>query len=73
MKNSGASPGQVFRQAVRDGLDPITRIRMVRAVFSLSLAQAKEVISQAEEGTSLDEQQERIADTILEPTGKRLP
>ncbi len=65
MKDTGSSPVQVYQEAVRDGIDPITRIRLIRAVFSLSPGQAKEVIIRAEgEAESLDEYQEKIAEAI---------
>ena len=65
MKGAGSSPEQVYREAVRSGVDPITRIRLIRAVYSLSLGQAKEVIVRAEgEAESLDQYQGKIAENL---------
>jgi hypothetical protein len=44
MRDAGASPRQVHEVGKADGLDPITLIRLVRSVFSLSLADVKKVI-----------------------------
>jgi hypothetical protein len=65
MKDAGSSPEDVYREAARSGVDPITRIRMIRAVYSLSLGQAKEVWVRAEGvADSLDEYQGKIADEL---------
>jgi hypothetical protein len=65
MKTAGASPERVFLQAARDGIDPITRIRLIRAVFSLTLGKAKEVVVRVDgEAKSLDEHQANIATAI---------
>ena len=54
---------------MQDGLDPIARIRMIRAVYSLSPRQAKEVLLRAEGiATSLDQFQSALA-TRLEANG----
>ena len=45
MKQSGSSPDEVYRAAVRDGVDTITMFRLIRSVFSLGLADAKENLS----------------------------
>ena len=66
MKGNDASPENVYREAVKDGVDPITRIRLIRAVFSLSPGQAKEVVVRAEgEAESLDQHQTKIAETLI--------
>ena len=65
MRDSGSTAERVFRAAVEDGLDAITRVRLVRAVFALSPRQAKEVMVRAEgRADSLDQYQERIAQAI---------
>ena len=65
MRDAGSTAEQVYRAAVRDGIDSITRIRLIRAVFSLSLGQAKEVIVRADgQAESLDQHQERIANAL---------
>jgi hypothetical protein len=62
MKEAGTSPEDVYREANRSGIDTITRIRMIRAVYSLSPREAKEVWVRAEgEADSLDEYQGKIA------------
>ncbi len=66
MHSSGSTPEEVYLAAVRDGVDSITRIRLIRAVCSLSPRQAKEVIVRAEgRATSLDQYQSEIADNLL--------
>jgi hypothetical protein len=63
MRNSGAEPEKVYQAAVHDGIDPIARIRLIRAVYSLSPAEAKEVMLRAEGvASNLDEFQHRVAD-----------
>jgi hypothetical protein len=54
MRDEGADAAAVYRCAVDDGVDPITRLRMVRAVFGLDLGDAKEVMN-AVEGRAYDE------------------
>jgi hypothetical protein len=67
MKAAGASAEQVYQQAMRDGIDAITRNRLIRAVFSLTHAAAKEVIVRADgRGKSLDEFQARIVEAVNE-------
>lgn len=69
MKDSGSSAEHVYVQATCDGLDAITKIRLIRAVFALSPGQAKEVALKADNiAQSLDEYQRKIADN-LSPEG----
>jgi hypothetical protein len=69
MKDAGSSPEDVYREAGRRGVDPITRIRLIRAVYSLSLVQAKEVVVRAEEwAESLDRHQDKIAEDLSAQT-----
>ncbi len=73
MRNSRATSEHVYQSALQDGLDANTRIRMIRAVYSLSLGQAKEVINRAEgQTTKIDDQQSKIAD-ILPSSGFNPP
>ena len=66
MRHSGVSPENVYREAARDGLDTITRIRLIRSIYSLSPAQAKAVWVRAEGlAESLDEHQGKMVDTVL--------
>jgi hypothetical protein len=48
MKDAGCSPGQVYSTAKADSLDEITVIGLLRRVFNLSLAEAKQVAGQAQ-------------------------
>lgn len=60
MRDSGAAPQDVYRTAKADGLDPITVLRLLRRVFSLSLAQAKEATIAADGlAASLNDYQEQ--------------
>jgi hypothetical protein len=72
MKKEGASPEDVHREAVRDGIDNITVVRLIRHVFSLSLAEAKEVRLKAVGiADSLEKHESRIADEILPELERR--
>jgi hypothetical protein len=67
MKAAGSSPEELYREAARNGVDPITRIRLIRTVCALSPGQAKEVIVRAEgQAESLNQYQGRIVDNLLE-------
>jgi hypothetical protein len=75
MKAAGSSPEDLYREATRDGVDPITRIRLIRTVCALSPGQAKEVVVRVEsQAASLDQYQGRIADhlgLVVDPDGVR--
>ena len=60
MRESGADTTAVYQQAIADGVDPITVVRMMRAVFALDLAQAKEAIAIAEGEPSLSAAQSKL-------------
>jgi hypothetical protein len=65
MRDSGSTAEHVYLAAVENGIDAITRVRLVRAVFALSPRQAKEVIVRAERrADSLDQYQEKIAQAL---------
>jgi hypothetical protein len=67
MKRSGSSPTQVYLESVRDNVDNITRIRLIRSVFSLSMREYKEVWVRAEGiAESLEQHEENIFE-ILKP------
>jgi hypothetical protein len=71
MKAAGSSPEDLYREAVRSGVDPITRIRMIRTVCDLSLREAKEVLVRAEGlAESLDEHQAKLAENLVRPDGR---
>ena len=68
MRDKGARPTDVYRMAAADGFDPITVLRLLRKVFSLSLLQAKEVMVTAQgSANSLDEHQEKLASSVEAP------
>jgi hypothetical protein len=74
MRDAGALPHQVYQQAVSDGIDAITRIRLIRAVFSLSPGQAKDVIVRAEgESRTSDEHQGKLVDAVAAQLSRSLP
>ncbi|MES2789720.1 MAG: hypothetical protein V4719_08870 [Planctomycetota bacterium] len=61
MKDNGSTAEQVYLEATRDEIDLISRIRLIRKVFSLSLGDAKDVFLRSEGlTTSRDEFQERL-------------
>ena len=65
MTKLGSSAEQVYLEAARDTFDMITRIRLIRAVFSLSLVDAKEVWVKAEGlADSLEGHQEKFIKPI---------
>jgi hypothetical protein len=54
MRDEGADAATVLRCAIDDGVDLITRVRMLRAVFALDLHDAKEVMLAVEGVTAND-------------------
>ncbi len=65
MRDQGSGPRDVYLAAKADGHDPITLLRLLRRVFSLSLVQAKEVKVTAEGwASSLEEHQERLVPVV---------
>lgn len=65
MKELNFTAEKVYAEAMRDGVDIISRIRLIRKVFSLSLGEAKDVQVRAEGiADSRDQLQERIAREI---------
>ena len=66
MKESGSTVDDVYRTAVNDQVDLITRIRLIRSVFLLSHSAAKEVVVRAGgDSQSLDEHQGKIAKELV--------
>ena len=66
MRNAGTGPEAVYLEAVKNGVDSITCIRLIRAVYSLSPRQAKEVMVRAEGcASTLNEYQGKLADDLL--------
>ena len=68
MRDSDASPHDVYRAAVADGFRPFPEcIKMLIDVFGVTLARAKEIYLQADGiAESLDEYQESLAPTLEE-------
>ena len=54
MKKRGCTADEVFQQAVRDGIDAIAVVRMLRAVFDLSLGDVKDIRHRAMGGSAED-------------------
>jgi hypothetical protein len=65
LKHAGFSADEVYRAAVRHGVDAITMYRLIRSVFSLGFAEAKEIIIRGQGwANSLGEYQDKIADWL---------
>ena len=65
MKRSGSTPTQVYLEAVRDKIDNITRVRLIRSVFSLTLREYKEVWVRAEGiAESVEQHEENIFESL---------
>ena len=60
MNDNGATPANVYHEAKKDGLDKVVSIRMLREIFQLSLAQAKEIIVKVNTDLSLSDHQKRL-------------
>lgn len=50
MRAAGSGPDEIYFEAGADGLDRIQRLRVLRHVFHLSLAEAEQVAERAEAG-----------------------
>lgn len=71
MKAAGVSVADVYRFAKSGGLDRVSSIRMLRQVFGLTLAEAKEVTLVADGvASSLDEHQRRFAGDLAQALSK---
>jgi hypothetical protein len=64
MREQGAQAEALYRAACDDGLTLIVAMRMVRQLFHLSLVEAKEVTTRAEQGISLEAYQERLVPAL---------
>jgi ribosomal protein L7/L12 len=62
MRERGATPAEVYIAAKAVGEDDVTCIRLLRAVFNLSIVEAKEVTV----GASLHEHQSGLAPALEE-------
>jgi hypothetical protein len=63
MWRNGATPVEACRAAAGRGFDNIAQIKMVRAVFGIGLAQAKEVKLVAD-GVNPDEHWDSVAEAL---------
>jgi hypothetical protein len=64
-RTAGESAEAIARASIADGLDTPAQIRMLRALFQLSLPGAKEVVLRAKcIASSLEEHEDRIADAL---------
>jgi hypothetical protein len=66
MRDAGESPLGVLRKARLDGLDKITCVRLIREVFGLDLAQAKDVLLRSDGGRGIIEHQQELLDAVSE-------
>lgn len=69
LRDSGMSAIELWRRAEADGVVAIRRIRLIRAVFDLSLVDAKAVMVRASTGMGLSDHQEQF----VEPLRTSLP
>lgn len=61
MRDAGSTPKLVYLHAVQRQMDELERIRMLRKVFGLSLAEAKEVWMTADgSAATLSKHQEKL-------------
>jgi len=61
LRRKGLTPAEVYHQAVADGVDEISCIRLLREVFNLTLVDAKRVIVGASDrAESLEDHQENL-------------
>lgn len=66
LKAAGHTAMRVYAIAKEEGVDPITRIRLIRSVFSLNLVEAKKISSEVDEGRSLDARQASLIPAVEE-------
>lgn len=65
MKEQGMSPQQICREAIKDGLDDIKALKLIRLLFEFDLIQAKEVLVQTHGwASSLDEYQAQFIEPL---------
>jgi len=65
IKSSGSAPLSVCIAAKNDGHDAVSHIRILRAVFGLTLEEAKRVSVEADTGRTLDSQQRSLIDDVV--------
>lgn len=69
LRDEGSTPESVYNEATRDGLDSITKVRLIRGVFSLSPREAKEIVLRSQTPpATLDQFQENISNNIPDLT-----
>jgi hypothetical protein len=65
MRDAGVPAQEIYRRAVSAGFGEIEAIRLIRVVFNLGLAEAKEVMIRALDlATSLSEYQEQFVEPL---------
>ena len=64
LKQEGATPVEMWRQAEADGLDQLARIRLIRKMYGLTLVEAKAVLVQAQTGQTLNDRQQDLAEDL---------
>ncbi|WP_189064352.1 hypothetical protein [Deinococcus seoulensis] len=66
MKAQGADPLEVARAARAQGAGPVEIIRLLRSLFELPFAEAKELATRVVFGLTLDQYQQRFIAPLLE-------
>ena len=66
LRDTGSGPKEVYLAAKETGLGLVDSIRMLRAVYGLTIADAKGVCVEADTGMTLDEYQESLLPDIDE-------
>ena len=66
LHQAGFSPAKADANGKRNGLDWVTRIRLLRLHYGLSLVEAKSIWFNTDTGRSLSEHQVALAPAILE-------
>jgi methylphosphotriester-DNA--protein-cysteine methyltransferase len=65
LKSNGRDPLSVYLVAKEDGHDPFARIRILRAIFGLTLKEAKSISFQADTGKTLESQERALVDGFV--------
>jgi hypothetical protein len=68
MRDLGATPPVVYQQALANGVDRITVVRLLRSVFGLDLVQAKEAMAIGDGAESLSEHQQTLVPGVEKAT-----
>ena len=65
LKSSGCDPRSVYLEARNDGHDLVARVRILRAVFGLTLREAKKIGFEADSGKTLESQEQALVDDFV--------